>query len=425
MAGRLVVLAFSEASPVLIDSFCAAGKMPVLTALRERGLVGRTRYAAPYLLTPQMWATVLTGRNAGSHGVFDYRQRSADGRFRELCGADIQGPTLIDAFDDAGLSAGFVNLPMTSPPRPTRGFILAGQDAPGAHPSIAQPPQLYHQLVARFGRYRHKDIFPGYEGKAAYARTIPREVDRQAEVLSWIAASREWDFLALYTSGTAFAQHYFWSDMQTPDAPFRSVVEETYRASDRLIGRIAEQLHADDRLFVISECGAGPIRSGVRLNSWLEHEGFLTRSRGGASASARVLHFLRKTAPRVLPKRAFHLVNRPRWKAAVQSGIEGDGVDWARTRAFHRGKGEGNVYLRLRKGEPGYEETRDGIAARLQGLRDPSTGVPAVRAVHRREDLYSGPFVEEAPDLIVEWDDFAYMPCEGLDVSPGHVFANT
>src|ERR1700685_2360361 len=106
MAKRLVVLALSEVSPDLLDEFCARGKMPRLQALREKALIGRTRYGVPYLLTPQMWATILTGRSAGSHGVFDYWQRDDDGSFFETRGKDIRGPRIWDALANNRIPCG-------------------------------------------------------------------------------------------------------------------------------------------------------------------------------------------------------------------------------------------------------------------------------------------------------------------------------
>src|SRR5262249_61769550 len=43
------------------------------------------------------------------------------------------------------------------------------------------------------------------------------------------------------------------------------------------------------------------------------------------------------------------------------------------------------------------------IARGLTGLTDPENGVVAVRAVRAREQLYSGPFAHESPDLVVHF----------------------
>jgi len=421
MNDRLVVIALSEASPRLVDEFCARGVMPRLAALRARGKNGRTRYGAPCLLTPQMWATILTGRGAGDHGIFDYWQRGRDGRFREMRGSGIQGPALWNALGERGIASGFVNVPMTYPPPRSKGFAIAGQDAPGDHPSIAFPDDLHGQIVREFGRYHHKDIFPGRQGKEAYAGTVPTEVRRQADLFAWLARRPDWRFLMLFSHGTAFAQHYFWDDMTRRAGPAASVVERTFAASDELIGRVADVLRPTDTLFVMSECGAGPIASGVRLNTWLHQQGLLARRRRGASGAARVFNLVRTLAPRYLPRRAFHFANRLPLKSAIQASITLDGIDWPRTTAFHRGKGEGNIYINLAGREPHgvvpqarYDIVRDDIIARLGELRDPNTGERVARAVHRREDIFAGEQLAAAPDLCVEWLDFKYMPAEDL-----------
>ena len=49
---------------------------------------------------------------------------------------------------------------------------------------------------------------------------------------------------------------------------------------------------------------------------------------------------------------------------------------------------------------------------KLLQLKDPETGEPVGDAVHQGEALYQGPHRERAPDLVVEWADYAYMPTE-------------
>lgn len=187
---RLIVLALSEASPDLIDTFCSRGIMPHTQALRRSGLTGRTRYSTPYLLTPQMWATILTGRSPGSHGIFDYWQRRSDGSFFETRGSDVRSPRIWDELCNNGIPCGFINVPMTYPPPQVPGFALSGQDAPGAHRSIAFPRELYGEIVRRFGRYHHKDIFPGGRDKLSYGQILLDEVDRQARLFEWLPTKR-------------------------------------------------------------------------------------------------------------------------------------------------------------------------------------------------------------------------------------------
>jgi predicted AlkP superfamily phosphohydrolase/phosphomutase len=51
---------------------------------------------------------------------------------------------------------------------------------------------------------------------------------------------------------------------------------------------------------------------------------------------------------------------------------------------------------------------RDEIAARVAELRGPG-GEPLVAQVHRREDLFQGPELDKVPDLLVEFDRYAWL----------------
>ena len=55
---------------------------------------------------------------------------------------------------------------------------------------------------------------------------------------------------------------------------------------------------------------------------------------------------------------------------------------------------------------------RSSIIERLSKLIDPVTGKNAVDRVYRAEELYEGPMLEWAPDLIIEWHNTAYVPTE-------------
>ena len=349
---RLVVVALSEASPQLVEHFCGSGRMPRTQALRDTGLVGHTRYSTPYLLTPQMWATILTGRSPGSHGVFDYWQRQPDGSFAETRGGNIRGRRFWDELSDHGIASGIVNVPITYPAPKVKGFSLSGQDAPGAHPSIAWPPTFYKELTRRFGRYHHKDIFPGGQSKEKYARILLEEARRQADLFEWLAARDDWRFLMLYTSAPAFAQHYFWADTEHSGGAATRVIEQTFQAADEMIGRVVDILRPDDQIFVISECGAGPIGGGVRLNAWLSQQGFLRYKSHSHSFRTRGLSKLRVATQRYLPKNLFYLANSLPLKSWIQGKIATDRIDWSHTVAFHRGKGEGNIYLNVVERDP-------------------------------------------------------------------------
>jgi len=89
-------------------------------------------------------------------------------------------------------------------------------------------------------------------------------------------------------------------------------------------------------------------------------------------------------------------------------------IDFKRTRSFAYGN-MGNVVINVRGREkdgtvePGqeYDELCAAIAKEALELTD-QTGARMITAVHRRDDLFEGPQIEKLPDLIFEFDQYAW-----------------
>jgi predicted AlkP superfamily phosphohydrolase/phosphomutase len=88
------------------------------------------------------------------------------------------------------------------------------------------------------------------------------------------------------------------------------------------------------------------------------------------------------------------------------SGQFWEKVDWSRTKAYAMGLGQ--VFINLKGREGGgavdaaeYQAVVDDLAARLLTMTDPKTGARIISNVYKRDDIYSGPFVKDAPDLQV------------------------
>ncbi|HXV77893.1 MAG TPA: alkaline phosphatase family protein [Candidatus Polarisedimenticolaceae bacterium] len=202
-------------------------------------------------------------------------------------------------------------------------------------------------------------------------------------------------------------QHMFWRylDAEHPANAgkdvdrHRDTLEEMYVRMDDLVGRVAAAVDDETVLMVMSDHGFKPFKRGVNLNTWLWERGYLAL-RGDSPTGAQ-------------------------WY---------QDVDWTKTRAY--AVGLGGIYLNLRgreaKGivEPGEEQARikREIAAGLRELRDEQVGAPrAVAEVYDTSEIYSGPYVREAPDLFVgfavgyraSWD------CATGEVAPTTIRDNT
>src|SRR3972149_8285322 len=429
---RVLVIALGEATFDLIIPWIEEGELPTFKKFYKEGTTGNLKSSVP-MITPQMWGNIVTGKNPGHHGLFDFWQRGNEGKFKEINGSQVKVKPIWKILSENGLYSGVVNVPFTYPPQKINGFMISGEDAPGAHPSIAYPDKIYNEIVKKFGRYRLKDIFPGGRKKEDYLTLVEEDIKKQTDVLEHLITIKNWDFFLTFYSATAITQHYFWKDMQLGNTEYKDVIKTAYKSLDKAIDRLAEAAGEETNIFIISECGAGPLASGVQINTWLQKEKFLAYKNsngtlpGGSEKQAENKNILRlsiasfrKNIQGIIPKSLFYFANRNmHWlKSWIQSFLAGSDIDWSNTLAFSRGK-EGDIFINLKGRDPHgvveqnqYENVRDQIINKLSSRIDPSTGKKAVNKIYKREELYNGPYTDLAPDLLIEWVNDAYMPTE-------------
>jgi len=175
-------------------------------------------------------------------------------------------------------------------------------------------------------------------------------------------------------------QHMFWRYLEEDHPAARDVprdqrpqvIPELYRRMDVLVGRVMEQIEGDTLLLVVSDHGFKSFARCVNLNAWLRQNGYLALKPGKS-----------------------------------ESGDWFEDVDWSRTRAYTMGLN--GLYLnvkgRERQGivQPGAdaEALKEELRAKLDGLTDPSSGQIGITNLFDCDATYAGPYVDNAPDLIV------------------------
>ena len=186
-----------------------------------------------------------------------------------------------------------------------------------------------------------------------------------------------------YYSSTDLGTHIFWHlrDKNHPAydpvarAELGDVVAQIYEEMDQTVAKVLDRLDDDTTFIIMSDHGFSPVYKNFHLNAWLERNGYLVLNQGKTAGSL----------------------------------LAGD-VDWSRTRAYALGFNALYINLRGREGQgivaPGAERDRlvRELAAKLAAIRDPENGHPVIKRVHRREDVYQGPYLEQAPDLLVGYD---------------------
>jgi len=175
-------------------------------------------------------------------------------------------------------------------------------------------------------------------------------------------------------------QHMFWRYLedghpaakQVPEDKRPQVIQELYSRMDDLIGRVMKKIDDQTLLLVISDHGFKSFARCVNVNAWLYQNGYLALKDG-----------------------------------KTESGDWFEDVDWSRTRAYTMGLN--GIYLNIkgreRKGivNAGAESSalKEELRTKLNGLIDPASGKVSITGMFDCEGIYAGPYVDNAPDLIV------------------------
>src|SRR5215210_1918280 len=143
MAKRVLVVGWDGADWDVLDPLLAAGEMPALHELIDRGRRGVSRSSLPSH-SWAAWPTFLTGRDPGGHGVFDILEyRPGVTRRLPVSWKSILAPTWPQRLSEAGKTTLLVNVPLTYPPPEIRGVSIAGGPIPPgttfSHPADVGP----------------------------------------------------------------------------------------------------------------------------------------------------------------------------------------------------------------------------------------------------------------------------------------------
>ena len=404
--------------------------IPRITELFEEGVSGPLESQHPPW-TPSAWPSMYTGVNPGKHGVFGFLR--FDGYDWDLVNyTDVKEHTLWELSSDHGLRSVVVNAPVTHPPKAFNGALVPGYIAP--EDPTCHPPGLLDELRDEIGEYRVYTDGPGTEATDRERIDSYNDLVRmRGEAFRYLTGRFDpsFGFLQFQQTDTVFHEH--------PEND--AVVDGVFAAVDREIGATIDACDPDV-VFLLSDHGLGPYDNyEFRVNSFLRDRGDVETIAGdggmpswasiarnqladgetGADRSKTPLERgLALTAKVGLTsQRIERVVKRLGLEDVVLRVVPTDAVraatervDFERSRAYMRDRIELGVRINLEGREPNgvvpndrYESTRAELIEALSAVRTPD-GEPVFEAVVRREDVFDGPYLEDAPDVVLVPSEF-------------------
>jgi predicted AlkP superfamily phosphohydrolase/phosphomutase len=264
---------------------------------------------------------------------------------------------------------------------------------------VSSPGDYAREIADKIGLFstlgmaeEHNGLNNGRLDEAAYLQHCESVLEeRERLVRMELDRFKEGFFFVLYDTPDRM-QHMMWRfrDPQHPGydadlaAEFGSSIEEHYARCDRLLAPVLDKVDEETLLMVLSDHGFNTFRRAFDTNTWLWQNGLLGLQGGK--------------------------------KPGEDLGEAFAAVDWSKTHAY--AVGLGGIYLNLKGRERDgiveegteAERVRSAIQVGLTGVVDAAEERPAIRTVSRKEEIYSGAFTANSPDLLVNF-------CPGFRVS--------
>lgn len=399
-AQRAAVLGFDGMPWELVSRWAERGELPNFAELLTEGAAGPFESTTPPT-TPMAWPSLATGVWPDKHGIYGFHRLTADYSHRMNTSEQVVGPCLWELIEPAAVA----NVPMTYPAPDIDGELVAGMMAPTMNDQFTHPPDLASTIEEEIPNYqigldwsdygeKHDEFLSDLNTLLAARRALMRRHLR-----------KEWRLFFVVFTAPDRLQHLIWDE---------EVLLKYYRTFDDILGEVMQEV-AGNRctLYVVSDHGFGPISKFVHVNTVLEQEGLLSRSRSGVSR--RLLDRIGVTKSSVLD--ALERVgidddtvvrHVPVWLLdGAANRIPGDhvlhDVDFSRTVAFLHGSG--NVYVndmeRFEEGTVASEERparKREIIRALSEVTEPNSTGPVIEVRDGSSLFPTDPY---APDVVV------------------------
>jgi predicted AlkP superfamily phosphohydrolase/phosphomutase len=385
---KVLVIGFDGATFDLIGPFTKKGVLPSFSTVLQQGVSAPMLSVIPPVSAPA-WVSMVTGKNPGKHNVYGF----VDGKGKVVNSTFRKSKAVWNLLDDHGKRSIIYNVPVTHPPEKINGIILSG---------IMSPHKKGY-----YNRFQHdKESF--MEREKVFKKMVQSEISKTDKALK-ILNEEEWDLFFIVYHLSDYVPTLYWKYMDTTHPQYThhdvlsTAVEDSYRVLDTILGRFLSCVDEDTCVFVVSDHGIGPSTKVFNINEWLRKKGFLTIKTHVALEKAfsfdkvaafidnhHIVKRIIKKVPESLQKKGYNLVVK-RSKNVV-SRMDADSTKaYAYSHAHFASIWSVTDENALKK-----------IEENIKTVKDPDTDEDVIQSVYKRDQIFHGPWVDNAPDLVVK-----------------------
>jgi len=364
--------------------------LPFISNMIDNGVFGKLRSTIPPL-SATAWASLMTGKNPGKTGIIDFLHKG-----RVINSKNIKEPCIWDLLGLYKRKVGLVNIPLTYPPKRVNGFMITGMLTPSEEKEFTYPAEIKYELK----NYKISESWRHYSDDKKFLKALYEITDIRIDNIKYLMNNKDWDFFMFVISETDSIQHFYLKPADhEKHKEGQEIILEYFKFLDKKLSEVAD---IDCNIFIMSDHGFGkvPLKR-VNLNFWLNEKGlysfsieekFKTRIKGKLVKiyTHPFMDKFRRYIPKKLLYKSKNLLQEER----------GDNIAFFTSSFLNTGfitinaKRKKKIISRVIRG--------------LRNLHDPENKKRIIDEIYRREEIYSGRYIDDIPDIIFLFSELYY-----------------
>jgi predicted AlkP superfamily phosphohydrolase/phosphomutase len=357
---RNVIIGLDGVPYELILDLTEKNIMPNFKRLLEIGTLAKMESCIPEI-SSSSWSSIITGKNIAEHGIFGFIDLIE--KTYTLCFPNFSSLKEKPFWHDSSKKHIIINVPSTYPAKELNGYLVAGFVALDLEK--ASYPKSFVEELKEMDYQIDVDSEKAHISKILFLKDLFDNVQKRSELIDKMWDRCDWKNFMYVITETDRIGHFLWDAYVDVGHKHHKDFLNFFSRVDEVIGKIVSKMNPDDNLIMLSDHGMELTDWEVNINSVLREKGYLSL---GKDLSQRYNNILPETKAFALDPSRIYLNKKGKYPSG------------------HVEKQDEEIIL-------------NEIMEIFKNLD--KDGRKVIKRVYRKEEIYHGPYLEKAPDLVL------------------------
>ena len=368
---KTVIVGLDGVPYTMLQDLRDRGDIPNMNSLFNEGYFGQMSVCIPEISSVS-WSSFMTGTQSGEHGIFgvmDLNPANYKMFFPNF--SNLRAQPLWKDLSAMGKKSVVINMPSTYPAHEINGALISGFVAIDINKAV-YPTSLIPRLKEMDYRI-DIDTMKARQDPQFLHQDLSVTLENREKAVDFLWKEIDWDLFMVVITGTDRLMHYMWNAYQDDSHEFHASFIEYFNEVDRFVGRLYDRFlnlngskKKQNSFLMLSDHGFTGIKSEVYLNRWLAKNDYLKFNSEEP-----------KTIMEIGPNSKAFALDPSRIYINLKDKYQFGTVD-----------------------KSDYEKVRDEIRQGIEKITF-DDGSRVIKQIYNKEELYSGPCLNQAPDLVV------------------------